>query len=245
MKYPIREQTNPCKARDELERTLDRYAAKVVAFLDLAVSLANVVVVTLARRPWVTTSSTNFLPHIEEALIRHKIEVVYVKEKIPEDMHREDVAEMFKTSQEERDFWMRGKAVAMKGAIETFYAKSNGSWKNLISLGDSNFERLALQKVGADYVETVPQAANQLKVKTFKMLEDPSLDMMVAEIALLSTWLPDIVRRDGALDLQIAEADDNDGINAMNHFLTGRHDELTWLALAGLDADDGDSGVLA
>merc|ERR1719401_1607850 len=164
---------------------------------------------------------------------------------------------MFKTRDEESDFWMRGKAVAMKEAIADAYTKSGGSWKNIMSFGDSDFERFALKKVGADHMSDMSARAQghlinegdtavfltsdghlkRLRTKTVKMLEDPSVDMMIAEITLLCEWLPHIIVKDFGIDIEIADADDDVGINKIHHALTGRNDNLTWLALAGLDSD--------
>jgi len=47
---------------------------------------------------------------------------------------------------------MQAKAEAMREEIEEFYSKSKSSWKNILSFGDSDFERVALVTTAERYV---------------------------------------------------------------------------------------------
>ena len=49
-------------------------------------------------------------------------------------------------------FWIRKKQLAIQGEVRQFYSQYAGqSWKNMISIGDSDFERKATHKTMDEY----------------------------------------------------------------------------------------------
>mmetsp|Transcript_127904 Transcript_127904/g.368455 ORF Transcript_127904/g.368455 Transcript_127904/m.368455 type:complete len:582 (-) Transcript_127904:98-1843(-) len=244
----IAEQVKPGRGHSELVRALDNLATKVEAFVDLACAHGHVVIVTLAKRPWVQTSMANFMPRLQ-----HSIEVVYAREKITDQM-RADYAKLeFKSTEQEIDFWMRAKAEAMSEQLQAFH-KTTKSWKNLLSFGDGEFERIAMitnaerwlkkERVNAHVVESgltselISQAGHRqrLRTKTVKMLDEPALEEMLAQLELLHTWLPHLVKRDRGIDIVLEDSEDDTRLRDLDQDVTGeRRPRLTWRRLAGID----------
>merc|ERR1719321_1346353 len=122
----------PLKApiNDEVQRELDMLTDQVIPLLRAAQAMGKVVLVTNARRPWVSTSCARFLPQIQEHL--KSIDIVYAMEYLTDNM-----GPMHLTT----DTLIESKARAMRAAISDFYSKyENQSWKNIISVGDALYE---------------------------------------------------------------------------------------------------------
>lgn len=240
-----------------VQRLLKELYDKVDQFIRLAVSSAQIVIVTLARSPWVKISSDNFMPKLKSLLdeFQHNnlINVVYARDYISEAMQKEYAEQEFKSNDEEEDFWMRVKAAAMAHVLESAHQRDGASWKNIISFGDSEYERLALIKTAETYILTEssggsvlsqePQCAEivtaggkykKLRTKTVKMLESPSIEEMIAEVTLLTTWLPHIVVLDEGLSVEIGNSDDDAALNELNKKICGQDDDLSWEELGGM-----------
>jgi len=249
----VEAQVMPGRCRDELMANLDRLACKVEAFVNLACSLAHVVIVTLAKRPWVITSAENFMPRLRKMVQNKNIEIVYAREHITEEMKRDYAKNEFKSNDQEVDFWMRAKANAMQEQFERFHSDAK-SWKNLISIGDGEFERIALitlaerwltrERADAQVVETgltselVSKEGHRkrLRSKTIKMLDEPALEEIIAQHELFISWLPHLVKRDRGIDIVIEDSEDDARLRDMDCDVTGlRRDSLTWRRLAGID----------
>merc|ERR1719240_1373070 len=101
---------------------------------------------------------------------------------------------------------IKGKAITQE--LEEFYTLYEGqSWKNVISIGDSDFERLGTQEATRRYIierggdssataarrQEVDGHVYQVRTKTFKMLEAPSIDELILQLKMLQRWLPDLV----------------------------------------------------
>jgi len=249
---PIKAQVKPGRGRDELLASLERLADKVEAFVNLACSLAHVVIVTLAKRPWVVTSAENFMPRLRSLLERHDIEVLYAREHVTQEMKDDYAKSEFKASDQEVDFWMRAKANAMREQFDRFHG-DNLSWKNLLSIGDGEFERIALittaerwltqERQDAQVIETgltselVSSAGHRkrLRTKTVKMLDEPAIEEMVAQHELFISWLPHLVKRDRGIDIVIEDSEDDARLRELDCDVTGlRRESLTWRRLAGI-----------
>jgi len=251
-KYPLAEQVQESPGRTTVEKLLETLAGKVDAFLATAADLANIVIVTLARQPWVSTSAVNFMPHLTTLLQKHELKVVYARDCIPQSLKAEYAQEEFKSGEQEADYWMRVKAAAMETEIKDFYSASSASWKNCVSLGDSEFERAALVKTTSDYMaqesedgevvstgitaEAVSKDGHlkRLRTKTVKMLDEPSVEELIAQITVLTSWLPFICAQDEGLDVELVSSEDDIELNDLNKSITGRDENLSWLRLAGV-----------
>eukprot|EP00397_Hematodinium_sp_SG-2012_P017406 GEMP01017797.1.p1 GENE.GEMP01017797.1~~GEMP01017797.1.p1 ORF type:complete len:360 (+),score=114.53 GEMP01017797.1:212-1291(+) len=175
-RYPLAEQTNTYDAKDlaALTKQLKLLQDNVEKVLTLAMKLGHVVIVTLARPPWVELSCDNFFTHIGRFVTKHGIKVVYAQDM--DGKARTYDKQKFASSEDAERFWIQKKQNAIMGEIADFYSKSASSWKNVISLGDSDFERFATQASLLDYA-TVDDTETEVK---------PEVGSAAAKLAVLS-----------------------------------------------------------
>lgn len=96
------------------------------------------------------------------------------------------------------------KEVAFEQEIGNFYSRyARQSWKNVVSIGDSVFERDATQEV----VLRRPTMKKACRAKTVKMFDDPSIEELVAQVRLLGELLVALVQYDGDLNIEIDMGD--------------------------------------
>ncbi|CAK0877499.1 unnamed protein product [Prorocentrum cordatum] len=117
---------------------LARAACAAERLLQLADGRGKVVIVTLARSPWVTDSCKNFYPGMGELIQKLGIQIVYARD--GEQVEHSEVNSMAEDQFE--TFWAETKGRAIFKFLSEFYSQYEGqSWKNVISVGDSHFER--------------------------------------------------------------------------------------------------------
>lgn len=183
---------------------LTAHSAIVASLLRLACSLGKVAIVTLAQDGWVHTSIAHFMPDLTGILEELDIQVVYARSMIPprflRQAHEEgqNVAKVLKTR-------------AMSRTIKKFYGtgRKHGaerSWMNVLSIGDSTAERYAVQDV---VLRRVQRDERLCRCKSLKMLGEPSLRRLTAELQIISTWLRTVVLHDGDVDLDFEELDED------------------------------------
>merc|ERR1712039_216170 len=56
----------------------------------------------------------------------------------------------------------------------------------------------------------------RLRTKTVKMLGEPTVEELTAQLVLLTMWLPYMVRKDGGFDVEIEGTDDDARLNEMH-----------------------------
>lgn len=209
----------------EVAQKLSRCAAAVIELLQLASEHGHVILVTLAQSPWVFKSCHNFYPDVWDAICDLKIPIVYAQEGKQIDYNKADMM----SDDEVESFWSAVKGKAIAHEVEKFYSQYEGqSWKNIISIGDSNFERLGTQGMAEDYAkQKLPGASTKssesntsyarrlsfegeheghvikVRTKTFKMVDDPEIDELLLEIQLLMKWLPLMVNLDDGFDVNL------------------------------------------
>lgn len=137
-------------------------------------------------------------------------------------------------------FWVRKKQAAIQREVEEFYTQYQGqSWKNVISIGDSEFERRATHDTMKAYQKPHPEMSysrstgladrmclsgqlnnhyRRLRIKTVKMYEAPRIKDLVLEIQLLKKWLPSLVPLDSGLDVDL---EDDEKLADTHRKLTG------------------------
>jgi hypothetical protein len=246
-KHSLDSQVKDGPDKQEVEKLLATFCAKVRIFLKAACSIAHVVIVTLARNPWIQQSSHNFVKGLPELMKEMNIKVVYARDYITKSMQEEFAQIEFKTTEQELNHWTQAKARAMQAEIEAHYKAHNATWKNIISFGDSEFEQLALLQTGKSYVEkkvtkgvTVMSTGltgefiskdghlQRVRSKTVKMLGEPGVDELIAEIDILTRWLPHIVTRDEGLDIPLDTCLDNDALSELHKHITDTPEDVTW-----------------
>merc|ERR1719171_570020 len=119
---------------------------------------------------------------------------------------------------------VKGKAIGKE--IGMFYSQYAGqSWKNIISIGDSDFERLGTQAATGEYLEqaakgdrkalrSVKKGAHtvemvvgdhvyKVRTKTFKIVDQPTVEELVVEVHLMKKWIALMVKLDSGFDINI------------------------------------------
>jgi len=257
---PMQKQThlsNPAKT--QTGRTLMRCAMRAEQLLRLAGSLGKVVIATLAEPGWIDNVCRYFFPGVAKALEELDVALVYCKSL----MENDDEANAPNPDTEEgKVFWSRVKGKAVHQELEKFYSQYEGqTWKNIISLGDADFERLGTRLVAAEYQEVArresltksqesggvePPTVINVRTKTFKMIDKPMIDELEAQHNLLLKWLPLIVKVDGHFDASLNDTDDLEEVNAIADELQKRQprEQGCWVAPSKKDPAGASSAVL-
>jgi hypothetical protein len=96
------------------------------------------------------------------------------------------------------------KEVAFEQEIGSFYSRyQHQSWKNVISVGDSIFERDAVRRV----VPQRPNAKKKCRTKTLKLFDDPEIDDLISQVRVVREVLCTMVQYDGDLDIELNDED--------------------------------------
>lgn len=223
----------------ECARLLKDCSATTEKVLRQAHTLGKVVLVTLAKRPWVDESCKNFYPRVGKLIEELSLPIVYAQEDSEHDIEYDKKAMM---SSEEVELYyagMKGKAIAKE--IASFYSRYEGqSWKNITSVGDADFERYgtfgaveaymkerglmehgtqkdALLKAGGHMEETLDAEGHVFRIRTkvFKMMDQPTAEELQVELRLLHRWLPHLVLLDDGCDLGLDDLDDSSQVRAI------------------------------
>jgi len=176
--------------------------------------------VTLAKAPWVSMSCEHFFPGLQALLHQLGIKVVYAAvEEDGSQMDYDKVGEMTEGEAERLLSGAKGRAIARE--LRQFYSHYEGqTWKNVISIGDSVFERSGTHSAVKSYLEGKGisskdpngrgelEAANgqvfKVRTKTLKLKEGPTIDEVTAQVTALQRWLPQLVRTDASFDLELS-----------------------------------------
>lgn len=200
----------PDHVRIGVSRGLANCTEALEHLLRLATSCGKVLLVTLAKETWVTRSCEMFLPRIGQLLKELNVEIVYAMQGIQVDRDQLE----YLTITERCAFWSRIKGDAIAKKISGFYSQYDGqSWKNIISIGDSEYERLGTQRATEEYIRNrgMPYRNGEIvghfpkvRTKTLKLMDQPTIKELMTQLAILQQWLPVIVGLDDDLDIQIS-----------------------------------------
>lgn len=249
---PLREQNLPALVKAQALNSLKQCAANADRLLRLACSYGKVILVTLARRPWVSESCRMFYPGIAELLKNLAVKVVYAQEGMRIDYRKIDMM----TTRQAESFWSAVKGRAIGTQIAQFYSQYEGqSWKNIISIGDSHFERLGTIMATTEYMrekgievpatfETTIQTGSgaleptfqgseasevnvgnhtyHVRTKVLKMVDEPTIEELTIELSLVRQWLPLMVKRDAGFSVDLSSLSDWDEAQAIEAELQGR-----------------------
>ena len=150
-KYPLDQQEGitPVQRR-KIKTALEDLQEEVEGMINLAMGKGHVVIVTLAKTPWVFLSCENFFPRIKKLLEQKQITIVYAQE-LSFDTQELPPPNPEDPESQER-FWVKKKQLAIEMEVRKFYSQYPGqSWKNVISIGDSDFERRATYETMMQY----------------------------------------------------------------------------------------------
>uniref|UniRef100_A0A7S3HG29 Uncharacterized protein n=1 Tax=Spumella elongata TaxID=89044 RepID=A0A7S3HG29_9STRA len=142
------------------------------------------------------------MPGVQRCLDELEIPVVLAREDLSPHCRREAYAE----TRHPATFMKRR---AMERVISNFYGRPRHgqrrrSWKNIVSVGDSPAERLALQDLVLRRVQRDRKGNwKDCRCKTLKLMEEPNLSELTAEVIRVAQWLPGLVHHDGDVDLEV------------------------------------------
>eukprot|EP00434_Breviolum_minutum_P004326 symbB.v1.2.003811.t1/scaffold192.1/size616647/22 len=134
------------------------------------------------------------------------------------------------SSSEVESFWSSMKAKAIARECYNFYSQYEGqSWKNVISIGDSDFERIGTMLATKDYMAQIRESNTavvddhvyKVRTKTLKMIEQPTLDELNTQLGLLRAWLPHMIKLDSDFDLNLNNAANPTVLKSINSTLRG------------------------
>lgn len=164
---------------DEVDSGLRELEASVSAVLQQALKLGHVHIVTNAETGWVQLSAQKFMPAIVPLL--NKVKVISARSTF-ESTHP--------------DAPLKWKFCAFQEALSNvFGGLETKVAKHVLSFGDSHVEREA--------VRAVTRGVPNVRTKSVKFAERPSLEQLKRQQELVSNCLSYIATHDGDLDLQL------------------------------------------
>mmetsp|Transcript_19415 Transcript_19415/g.33247 ORF Transcript_19415/g.33247 Transcript_19415/m.33247 type:complete len:274 (-) Transcript_19415:58-879(-) len=213
-----------------ITRLMSCWVQRVSSFLEEAMARTTVFIVTLAQRGWVEKSVNNFAPDLRTLLDLNSLKIIYAQDyakEVEQEVMRQDE---FRSCEQEIHFWTQVKARAILKELENFHSKESAHLTSIISFGDAEFER-------GGTIDAAQKYANgnvNLQTKTLKLVDEPTIEELNAQLTLLMMWLPHLVARRGNIDVEIKTTDDDEELMRLNNIITGRSNELSWVSLAGM-----------
>eukprot|EP01055_Gregarina_sp_Pseudo9_P005553 Gregarina_sp_Pseudo_9__5552@NODE_73_length_4587_cov_88_906113_g67_i0_p2_GENE_NODE_73_length_4587_cov_88_906113_g67_i0NODE_73_length_4587_cov_88_906113_g67_i0_p2_ORF_typecomplete_len372_score26_46PNK3P/PF08645_11/0_12CAML/PF14963_6/0_47_NODE_73_length_4587_cov_88_906113_g67_i02331348 len=189
----------------EFESLLNKMALCSQKTLEVAARLGTVVIVTNAEQGWIEMSCRKFLPSLYSYLSSFK---------------QLSARSMYESASASCPFaW---KQLAFKKEIYSHFTRTQVRKKNVISLGDSAHERLAIIAVTRSLASTqegLPRVLGTLtdlppdpefvrtlghcRTKSVKFIERPNIEELMQEHELICKVLEEVVQHDEDLDLCI------------------------------------------
>jgi len=225
MSLPFTKQKHLARRKLNLvKKLLATCEAKAVAALTTASEHAHVVVVTLASSGWVGIACQNFYPEVGRILQEKQIQIVYAQERARSLPPHNKLK--YQSAEELERHWGLVKGQAIARELTRFYSQYEGqSWKNVISIGDSLFERYGLLAASSAYMQgtriTNPNSSvwkpdqegcweqvsdghvKKLRAKCCKFVDEPDIDELTLELDVLEQWFPGMVALDDGFDLNL------------------------------------------
>lgn len=186
--------TSDEKLKQEPMKNLERYMHSVETTLRLAATMGKVVIVTMSSNGWVYDCiRPDKVERLRQLIRELGIDVV-------EAPTLATARELRQSAGNDRDASHYLKTRAMQTVIKAFYEKK--SWKNIISIGDSEAERLALQDVVFRRLQKDRDGGSKnCRCKTVRLASKPTLEDLTNELNAIAQWLPTLANHDGDLDL--------------------------------------------
>lgn len=178
-----------------LEEALQPWRQALREYIVMACALSdNCVILTNATRPWIDTCLGRFAPELVPLFEKQSnLRVVYARE----------VAD---TSERSSKDLTSAKLQAMKTEAKNFYNRYPGqSWKNIVSLGDMQYEHDAIQALAS---ERLSPPGERFRTKALLLPSAPSLSELTLRLQFSRLLLPAYVRVDGNFRLDLRSADD-------------------------------------
>lgn len=180
-------------------------------------------IVTLAKSPWVENCIDSFAPELGRTVKELGIRVCYARDSANSETEYDK--HDFQSNEERAMYWTSVKAKAIGMECKRCYSQYPGqTWKNVISFGDSDFERQGTKDVVKQWCADNARTAYQLpRTKTVKFLDDPTCDEVADQLKMLSSWIARLVAQDRGFSIDFDEAD-GDGLEGLEQLLHGLGD---------------------
>jgi len=202
VRKPLEEQPIPEAMKRDVAARLAACAEEAAKLLTMACTLGRVMIVTLSKESWVVRSCRNFCPKLQETIEALGLTIIYALESRQGD-YPADGAKL--------------KAEAIRRELCASHA-CKGRWLNILSVGDSDFERFGVRLAAKEY------ACSQLKdglmatvrTKTMKTMDKPTTEELTSQLGHLAAWLPLMTLVPCDLDLYLSEVlPGDDGAEAL------------------------------
>jgi hypothetical protein len=192
--------------------SLVEFQAGVIDLLRTAAALGGVGIVTMACQEWVQECIQTLMPEVGGVLRELGIEVVSARTSASKQFLRESQGD----AREPAHFLKRK---AMARVIKKFYREPNfirrtmrvgtrRSWKNIISIGDSQAERLALQDIVFQHTQRDRYGrCKECRCKTLLLMQEPNIQDLIRQHRAIREGLAALVRHDGDIDIEFAQYD--------------------------------------
>jgi len=202
---------------DEQQRKLDMWEDAVYQFLCIALSRSErCFIVTNSRRPWVADCVKRFAPRLGSLFDREDRapHVIYAREAFEEQQHTIPKAfeakgtpakyvEAHMTEEEHAERCTAWKYAAMQQEANSFYSQyPNQTWKNILSVGDMEYEHFAVQDL--TYKRKGP-SRERLRTKSCVLPKDMSISFITVVWQWSKFILPLQVCYDGDFALDASD----------------------------------------
>jgi hypothetical protein len=173
------------KARtDDIETGLRALESAVLSVLQTGMRFGHCFIVTNAENGWVQLSAKAFMPGLVPLLDEGRVKVISARSTF-ESQHP--------------GCPVKWKYLAFQHALDSVFGNDGGreskAPKNVLSFGDSHVEREA--------VRSVTRTLTNVKTKSIKFAERPSMEQLRRQIELVTTCFEYIFGHEGDLDLQL------------------------------------------
>jgi len=194
----------------EQERLLDKWCSALEVYLKTTCSLSDhCVIVTNARRPWVTECIDRFAPGLKPLFARKDgPQIVYASEaaarsrRWPSNPGNPTRWEEAPSPDERRLELTSAKLAAMRQEANRFYSRySTQTWKNIISVGDARYELDAVQELA--FGRRSPEREH-LRLKTIVTSCEPLIRDLTYRLRLATLLWPAHVHFDGDMSVDMS-----------------------------------------
>jgi hypothetical protein len=191
----------PCPNEPRYKVPLETLSDQVIKVLRASVAISKTIILTNAQVTWVEVSCRNFMPRVWPIIKELGIDIVYARQSVEQDISTcRDLDYNYNANAPQ--LW---KERAMKDNISKFYSQYlHQSWKNIVSIGDQICEHNALRIVAL----ARPTGKKKCRTKTVKLIEEPSIENLIAENQVIIQWLGGLVQYDGELTVDLSHDDD-------------------------------------
>lgn len=193
---------------------LAAHVKAVQQLLQVAASLGRVSIVSMASPGWIDHTLECYMPQVDVTLKSLDISMSFAQAGAATKRKREACAD----AREPSHFLKRR---TMTKLIREFYASrvcgrprlgkhtaKGRSWKNILSIGDSDAERCALQDIAMSHTQRDRRGKwKEFRCKTVKLKAFPTLAELTQQVETLTRALPALVHHDGDVDYDVERGD--------------------------------------